>query len=191
MKRRAFLTSAGAIVAASATPVAAEHPAGERAQAGDPIQRETSPPSSTEDAINRRNIRQAIITKVLVDAAAEIIKSGATLSAYRADGTLKQRGTLRSLYAKEPQRFVKFMQLIADPERAFNDARDHLYPWWRTQPGATPTARDFGSINLVVFRNAMRIPATGDPDLEEIAQRVVIRAGVSGGYRGSGFLGCK
>ena len=138
------------------------------ASKGDPNQREDDPPRTGIEAIDRRTIRQAIITQLLMEVADEIVASNTSLG-----GSLREAynlGKLRSLH-----------DLIADPEREFNRVRDKLH-----------VSRRFGSINLVVFRNAMAIGATEkSTDPEEVAKRVIIRAGVSGGYRDRNFAGCK
>lgn len=156
------------------------------ASSGDPHQRETSPPSHDETN-DRRAIRQAIMTQFLREIADEIIAAEATVTSYDGKGNVTRKGNLKDLYDKDTknQKFPMLRALIETPEEGFNGVRDRLC-----------VARSFGSINRVVFRNAM---ALGDGrsavDVEEVAKRVVIRAGMSGGYRekypDSGFAGCK
>jgi len=79
--------------------------------------------------------------------------------------------------------------LIMNPELAFSTRRNRLFVV--DKPEGPSITLPFGSINLVVFRNAMAI---GEPpvDVEEIAERVVVRAGRSSGYGDTGgFAGCK
>jgi hypothetical protein len=103
----------------------------------------------------------------LREVADEIIESETSLL----DGSL--------LAAYENGELPRLRSLIRDPERAFNKSRDRL-----------KVAKAFGSINLVVFRNAMGIGA-GAVDVREVAKRAVIRSGVSGYHRDRGFAGCK
>ena len=139
------------------------------ASTGDPNETERQPPATVIEANERRTVRQAIMTQLMRDVADEIAASGTSL-----DGTLLaayRSGTLPRLRA-----------LITDPEAEFNKTRNKLY-----------VSRDFGSINLVVFRNAMAI-GVGTVDVEEVARRVVIRSGMSGNFRArglKGFAGCK
>jgi hypothetical protein len=136
------------------------------ASTGDPLQQEKTPPPNMIEAIDRRTIRQTIITQLLSEIANEIIQSGTSLN-----------GTLREAYNQH--KLPRLRALITDTETQFNNIRDKLY-----------VGRDFGSINLVVFRNAMAI-GENDVDPEEVAKRVVIRVGLSGGYRDRKFAGCK
>ena len=143
---------------------------------GDPIQKEKAAPTNVLDANDRRTIRQAIITHLMREVADEIMASGARLD-----------GTLAAAYSKGL--LPRLQSLITDPEAQFDRARDQLF-----------VSRDFGSINLVVFRNAMAIVGENG-DVEEVARRVVIRSGMSGYHRQrldaaqsgkeSGFAGCK
>ena len=137
------------------------------ASTGDPTETESTPPREGIEANDRRTTRQAIMTQLMREVADEIIASKTSLL----DGTLAARyrqGELPRLEA-----------LITNPETEFNRIREKLY-----------VSRDFGSINLVVFRNAMALGAE-DVDVEEVAKRVVIRSGMSGNYRARGFAGCK
>lgn len=137
------------------------------ASTGDPKQREVDYPHTYGEALDRRTIRQAIITQLLNEVAAEILQSDTSLG-----------GPLREAYERDKLPMLR--ALIVEPEREFNRVRDKLY-----------VGRSFGSINLVVFRNAMGIGDEKDIDPEEVAKRVVIRAGLSGGYRDRKFAGCK
>ncbi len=142
-----------------------------KAHTGDPNEQEKTPSPNVIEANDRRTIRQAIMTQLMREVADEIISSNLTVS----DGK-GSVGTLKKSFSQST--FPRLFALVTNPEGAFNAVRDRLY-----------VARDFGSINLVVFRNAMAIGA--DPDVDEIAKRVVIRSGVSGNYRARGFAGCK
>lgn len=144
------------------------------ASTGDPIQQEVGPPQGYIEANDRRTIRQAIITQLLIEVATEIIESGLSL-----DGSLRQAYDQYKDQPPDKDKFRQLRALITDPEPEFNRARDKLN-----------VARSFGSINLVVFRNAMAIGAP-PVDVEEVAKRVVIRSGLSGGYRKRKFAGCK
>lgn len=142
-----------------------------KAHTGDPIEQEKTPSPNVIEANDRRTIRQAIMTQLMREVADEIIKSNVTVS----DGK-GSVGTLKKSFSQST--FPRLFALVTNPEGAYNAVRDRLY-----------VSRDFGSINLVVFRNAMAI---GDnPDVDEVAKRVVIRSGVSGNYRDRGFAGCK
>lgn len=158
---------------------------------GDPDQREATPAATVTEAIDRRTVRQAILTQLLTEVADEIINSGATLTTHNADGSIKRKGTLGTRYRTERASFPLLRRLIANPEAAFNARRNKLFVV--SQASVQP----FGSINLVVFRNAM---ALGDGhsivNPEEVAKRVIIRAGRSSGYgprstEDRGFTGCK
>jgi hypothetical protein len=160
------------------------------ASTGDPSkpqrERKPPPPGTWYEALDRRTIRQAIMTQLLSEIADEIIKSEAKL-AVRKGGTIVKEGTLTSLYEKGKLPLLR--ALIQDPERAFNTRRNKLFVVENDDdPSVT---QPFGSINLVVFRNAMAIGKEPvDPD--EVAKRVVIRAGRSGNYaKDRNFAGCK
>jgi len=163
------------------------------AATGDPAEREKST-ASHDETNDRRAIRQAIMTQYLREIADEIIGSGATVTSYDDKGNLKKNGTLKDLYDKDTknEKFPLLRDLITKPEEGFNSVRDRL-----------SVGENFGSINLAVFRSAMALGQPEDVDnvdVEEVAKRVVIRAGLSGGYRrklkakgiaDSGFAGCK
>ena len=144
------------------------------ARTGDPKEQEIAPPKNYILASDRRAIRQAIMTQLLTEVAKEIIDSG-----MKVDGGLKKAYHQDRNKPPDKDRFRRLRALITDPEPEFNRVRDQLN-----------VARSFGSINLVVFRNAMAI---GDKNVnpEEVARRVVIRVGRSGSYRKRGFAGCK
>jgi hypothetical protein len=143
-----------------------------KADTGDPVQQEKTPPPNVIEANDRRTIRQAIMTQLLREIADEII--GANVNV-----TCERKGIVGNLKKEFSQtKFPRLFGLMANPEAAFNAVRDRLY-----------VSRDFGSINIVVFRNAMAI--TDNPDVEEVAKRVVIRSGISGNYSHRGFAGCK
>ena len=158
---------------------------------GDPKQRETKSAATVTEAIDRRTVRQAILTQLLTEVADEIIDSGATLTTHNPNGTIKKKGTLGTRYRTERASFPLLRRLIADPEAAFNARRNKLFivSAFSVQP--------FGSINLVVFRNAMALGDGHSPiNPEEVAKRVIIRAGRSSGYgarskEDRGFTGCK
>jgi hypothetical protein len=162
------------------------------ARTGDPIQREAKPASTVPEAIDRRTIRQAIMTQLLTEVAEQIISSGATLTTRNEDGSVKKEGTLGTRYEKEKDTtFSMLRDLIADPEAAFNTRRNKLFVV--ENPDDRSVTLPFGSINLVVFRSAMALGDGNTPvDPEEVAKRVVIRAGRSSGYGDTrGFAGCK
>jgi hypothetical protein len=158
---------------------------------GDPDQREKMPAATVTEAIDRRTVRQAILTQLLTEVADEIINSGATLTTHNPNGSIKKMGTLGSRYRTEKHSFPLLRELIADPEAAFNARRNTLF----VVPAAS--VQPFGSINLVVFRNAMALGDGHSPiNPEEVAKRVIIRAGRSSGYgarskEDRGFTGCK
>src|SRR5262245_4187565 len=143
-----------------------------KADTGDPVEQEKAPPPNVIEANDRRTIRQAIMTQLLREIADEIIGANVTVTCERKGivGTLKKEFT--------QSKFPRLFGLLASPEAAYNAVRDRLY-----------VAEDFGSINIVVFRNALAI--TDNPDVEEVAKRVVIRSGISGKYSDRGFAGCK
>jgi hypothetical protein len=162
------------------------------ARTGDPIQREARPAATVPEAIDRRTVRQAIMTQLLTEIAEEIISSGATLTTRNEDGSVKKEGTLNARYEKEKDTTFRLLRdLIADPEVAFNTRRNKLFVV--DKPDDPSVSLPFGSINLVVFRSAMALGDGNSPvDPEEVAKRVVIRAGRSSGYGDSrGFAGCK
>jgi len=144
---------------------------------GDPFQQEIGS-AGVDEANDRRAIRQAIMTQLLREVADEIIGSRQRLG-----GPLKAsflKGELKRLHG-----------LIFDTEAQFNGLRDRLR-----------VGRDFGSINLIIFANAMALGDINNPDRdvdpEEVARRVVIRAGLSGyqrtrtdGEDDQAFRGCK
>ena len=146
------------------------------ASTGDPVQTEKTPPhkltggANVIEANDRRTIRQAIMTQLMREVADEIVASGTSL----------KDGSLAASYRKGE--LPRLQALITDPEPEFNKIRDRLY-----------VSADFGSINLVVFRNAMAIleVVREDVEIEEVAKRVVVRAGRSGFYSELGFAGCK
>jgi putative ubiquitin-RnfH superfamily antitoxin RatB of RatAB toxin-antitoxin module len=144
------------------------------ARTGDPKEQEIGPPKNYVEATDRRAIRQAIMTQLLTEVAKEIIDSGMNVN-----GGLKKAYNQDKNKSPDKDRFRRLRALIIDPESEFNRTRDQLN-----------VSRNFGSINLVVFRNAMAI---GEKNVnpEEVARRVVIRAGRSGSYRKRGFAGCK
>jgi hypothetical protein len=140
------------------------------ATTGDPKEKERDAPTNVLDANDRRTIRQAIMTHLMREVADEVMASGLNLD-----------GSLAAAYSKNL--LPKLRSLITDPEAAFNRVRDQLF-----------VSRDFGSINMVVFRNAMAIGVEEkDVNVEEVARRAVIRSGMSGYHRKStkGFAGCK
>ena len=143
-----------------------------KADTGDPVQQEASPPRDVIEANDRRTIRQAIMTQLLREIADEIIAANVTVTCERKGivGTLKKEFT--------QSKFPRLFGLMVNPEAAYNAVRDRLY-----------VSNEFGSINIVVFRNALAI--TANPDVEEVAKRVVIRSGISGKVSGRGFAGCK
>jgi hypothetical protein len=143
-----------------------------KAETGDPNEQEVAPLAADGiEANDRRTIRQAIMTQLMREVADEIIQSGVTVG--------NDKGSISTLKAKFSQSaFPRLFRLLVDTEGAFNEVRNRL-----------KVSRDFGSINLVVFRNAMAIGV--NPDVDEVAKRVVIRSGVSGNYRARGFAGCK
>jgi hypothetical protein len=144
------------------------------ARTGDPKEQEIGPPKNYVEATDRRAIRQAIMTQLLTEVAKEIIDSG-----MKVDGSLRKAYNQDKNKLPQQDRFRRLRALITDPEPEFNRVRDQLN-----------VARSFGSINLVVFRNAMAI-SDNNVDPEEVARRVVIRSGRSGSYRKRGFAGCK
>src|SRR5215831_756714 len=132
------------------------------ASTADPFQQEMTH-ASVDEANDRRAVRQAIMTQLLSEIADEIIGSGQKLG-----GDLEayfRKGGLKRLHG-----------LIYDTEAQFNGVRDRLN-----------VGRDFGSINLMIFANAMALGDIKNPDRyvdpEEVARRVVIRAGLSGYQR--------
>jgi hypothetical protein len=148
-----------------------------RSETGDPYQQEKTPPPTEIEAVDRRTIRQAIITQLLIEVAQEVIASHLSL-----DGSLKKAYDQNGGQPPDKDKFRLLRALITDPEPEFNRVRNQLY-----------VAEQFGSINLVVFRNAMAI-GQKDVDVEEVARRVIIRTGQSGYHRKSGvtgFAGCK
>jgi hypothetical protein len=161
------------------------------ASTGDPDQREATPAATVTEAIDRRTVRQAILTQLLTEVADEIINSGATLTTHNVDGSIKRKGTLGTRYRTEKASFPLLRELIADPEAAFNARRNKLFVVNEA------SVQRFGSINLVVFRNAMALGDDNSPvNPEEVAKRVIIRAGRSSGYgarskEDRGFTGCK
>src|SRR5262249_33972657 len=68
---------------------------------GDPKQRETKSAATVTEAIDRRTVRQAILTQLLTEVADEIIDSGATLTTHNPNGTIKKKGTLGTRYRTE------------------------------------------------------------------------------------------
>jgi len=143
-----------------------------KADTGDPVEQEKAPPPNVIEANDRRTIRQAIMTQLLREIADEIIGANVTVTCERKGivGTLKKEFT--------QSKFPRLFGLLANPEAAYNAVRDRLL-----------VSQDFGSINIVVFRNALAI--TENPDVEEVAKRVVIRSGISGKFSDRGFAGCK
>jgi len=131
------------------------------------------------------------MTQLLSEIADEIIKSKATLDV-REGGKIVKKGTLTDLYNKDALPLLK--ALINDPELAFNTRRNKLLVVDNPDDGTV--TQPFGSINLVVFQSAMAIPKKPeDADPNEVAKRVVIRAGRSGNYNAEhenrNFAGCK
>jgi hypothetical protein len=178
---------------------------------GDPLQTEESPPPKPSDpkyeatwyeALDRRTIRQAIMTQLLSEIADEIIKSGKKLTKRDKTGKVTVPGDLGPSYDQDKSNtlFPLLRALITDPELEFNKRRNKLFVIKSPQ---NAVKQPFGSINLVVFRNAMAISENvAQTDPEEVAKRVVIRAGRSGNYSGPpdkynphredrGFAGCK
>src|SRR5262245_30565186 len=143
-----------------------------QADTGDPKQQEKTSPPNVIEANDRRTIRQAIMTQLLREIADEIVKDD------NVTVTCKRKGIVGNLRKDAQNRFPRLFALMADPEKEYNAVRDRLY-----------VSQEFGSINIVVFRNAMAI--TDNPDVEEVAKRVVIRSGISGKYSDRGFAGCK
>ena len=144
-----------------------------KAHTGDPLEQEKPYPANVIEANDRRTIRQAIMTQLMREIADEIIASKVTVN----DGK-GSVGTLKKSFSQST--FPRLFGLLTDPEMAFNEVRDRL-----------KVSRDFGSINLVVFRNAMAIGDNPFEDVDEVAKRVVIRSGISGMYHDRGFVGCK
>jgi len=168
------------------------------ASTGDPVQQEKYSAANAIEAIDRRAIRQAIMTQMLIEIAEQILASGVTITTYNDDGSIKRRGTLKERYEKEKDStFVFLRDLIANPEVAFNTRRNKLFAL--DNPNDPTVTAPFGAINLVVFRCAMALgDGTSPVDIEEVAKRVVIRAGRSSGYgkrskdyEDRGFAGCK
>jgi hypothetical protein len=169
------------------------------ARTGEPRQRERESAGTVTEAIDRRTIRQAIMTQLLTEIADAIIKSEATVTVYNEDGSVKKEGNLKTRYEKEKDTTFRLLRdLIVDPEAAFNARRNKLFIV--EKPEDPSITQPFGSINLVVFRSAMALGDGNSPvDPEEVAKRVVIRAGrssgygerSSGGYGDRGFAGCK
>src|SRR5262245_19164242 len=144
---------------------------------GDPEQTEREPAGTVSEAIARRTVRQAILTQLLTEVADEIIQSGATVTVYKEDRSVLKPGDLGARYNKGE--FPRLHALIENPEASFNMRRNRVFA---VENPDDPSFRlDFGSINLVVFRSAMAI-GEKDVDPEEVAKRVVIRAGRSSGY---------
>jgi len=168
------------------------------ATTGDPIQTEAKSSDTPMEAIDRRTIRQAIMTQMLTEIAEQILDSGVTITTYNDDGSVKKAGTLKERYEKEKDSTFRLLRdLIVNPEAAFNARRNKLFVL--ENPDDPSVTSPFGSINLVVFRSAMALgDGTSAPDPEEVAKRVVIRAGRSSGYGARaaknydrGFAGCK
>jgi len=164
------------------------------ASTGDPIQREAKPAGTVTEAIDRRTVRQAIMTQVLNEVADEILNSNAKVTRRDDKGNITVQGDLRDRYNKGE--FPKLHALIENPELAFNTRRNLVFVV--DKPEDPSIALPFGSINLVVFRNAMALGDGNSPvDPEEVAKRVVIRAGRASGYGersknyDRGCTGCK
>jgi hypothetical protein len=173
----------------------------ENASDGDPEQTEERSAVDSTEAIDRRTIRQAIMTQMLSEIAQDIIDSKVKIDRRDKDGKVIVKGDLKTRYPKEKNTtFHLLRDLIEDPEVAFNTTRNKLFAI--DKAGDRNVRLDFGSINLVVFRNAMAL-GDGDPkslvkvDVEEVAKRVLIRAGRSSYYGqrsemyDRGFAGCK
>ncbi len=171
------------------------------ASTGDPIQVEARSALTVPEAIDRRTIRQAIMTQLLIEIADEIINKGARLEVVREDGEVV-KSNLMTLYNSNQLPLLR--ALIKDPEAAFNARRNKLFVEENPKdPSAPPARKPFGSINLAVFRNAMALGDGKSPlkpeQVEEVAKRVMIRAGRSSGYGkrlseaydDRGFAGCK
>jgi len=165
---------------------------------GDPKQTERIPPPKPSkpqyeatwyEALDRRTIRQAIMTQLLSEIADEIINSGAKVT--KRDPETEEvldKGDLGPRYNKGE--FPLLHALIKDPELEFNKRRNKLFV---VDNPDKAVRQPFGSVNLVVFRDAMAISKNlEDIDPEEVAKRVVIRAGRSGNYaKDRNFAGCK
>ena len=155
------------------------------ARTGEPRQRERESAGTVTEAIDRRTIRQAIMTQLLTEIAEEILKSGVKIDVFDENGKLVKPGNFKDYYErKDKDDFPLLRALIEDPETAFNTRRNKLsvveYPDDRN------IEQPFGSINLTVFRSAMALGDGKSPlkteEVQEVAKRVVIRAGRSSGY---------
>jgi hypothetical protein len=159
---------------------------------GEPHQKEAAPAGTPTEAIDRRTIRQAIMTQMLTEIAEEILKSDADIDRLDENGKLV-KGNLRERYEKYEQGkdpFPLLRAFIMDPETAFNTRRNKLFVVKdHTNRNIT---QPFGSINLTVFRSAMALGDGESPvNVEEVAKRVVIRAGRSSYYgprAGAGYV---
>ena len=98
------------------------------ARTGDPVQTEARPAGTVTEAIDRRTIRQAIMTQMLTEIADQILNSGATLTTRNDDGSVKKVGDLATRYEKEKDTtFWMLRDFIKDPEAAFNTRRNKLF----------------------------------------------------------------
>jgi hypothetical protein len=185
------------------------------ARTGHPNQREAKPAGTVTEAINRRTIRQAILTQLLTEVADEIIKSEATVTVYNDDGSVKKEGNLKSRYEKEKGTTFRMLRdLIADPEVAFNTRRNKLSIVDKpedpsiTQPLARSTWSSFGvrwpSATAIRpstskrSRSAWSYGLAGPAATREHASgghgegsSGGYGEGSSGGYGDRGFAGCK